>query len=63
MWDESKVLIELELYLLQVLSRVLVGHVGWANVKFKVRTKILKVVIVGKLYECQKERGGEKKNI
>ena len=41
--------------LLQVLVSVLVGHVGRADVKLEIRSKVFKVVVVGQL--CgQRER-------
>ena len=46
-WDKSEVLKEFEFNLLQVLRRVLIGHVGRTNMELKIRAKIFKVVIVG----------------
>ena len=59
-WDKSEVLKEFELNLLQVLRGILVGHVGRTDVKFKIRAKILKVVIIGKFCEGKRERGTER---
>lgn len=36
--------------LLQVVICVLVGHVGWTDVKFEVWAEVLKVVIVWELW-------------
>lgn len=35
--------------LVHVLVRVLIGHVGWADVQLEVRPKVFKVVIVRQL--------------
>ena len=49
MWNESEILKESSFDLVEVVESVLIGHVGGADVKLKVRSKVLKVVIVGKL--------------
>ena len=49
MGQHSQVLKETLLDLLQVLVSVLVGHVGRADVKLEIRSKLFKVVIVGQL--------------
>ena len=49
MWNESKVLKEPSFDLVEIIKCVLIGHVGWADVKLEVRTKVLKVIIIGKL--------------
>ena len=49
MWNESEVLKEPSLDLVEVVECVLIGHVGGADVKLEVRSKVLKVVIVGQL--------------
>lgn len=47
--QHTEVFKETLLDLLQVFVGVLVGHVGWADVQFEVRPKVLKVIIVGQL--------------
>lgn len=47
--QHTEVLKQALLDLLQVLSRVLVGHVGRADVQLEVGPKVLKVIIVGQL--------------
>ena len=49
MWNESEVLKEPSLDLVEVVESVLVGHVGGTDVQLEVRTKVLKVVIVWQL--------------
>ena len=49
MRDESEVLKEPSFDLIEVVECVLIGHVGGADVKLEVRTKVLKVVIVWQL--------------
>ena len=49
MWNESEVLKESSLDLVEVVECILIGHVGGADVKLEVRSKVLKVVIVGQL--------------
>ena len=51
-------LLSSSLYLVEVLGSVLVGHVGGTDVKLEVRTEILKVVVIGQLWEGE-GRGGE----
>ena len=49
MWDESEVLKEPSFDLIEVVECVLIGHVGGADVKLEVGSKVLKVVIVRQL--------------
>lgn len=42
--------------LIHVLQRVLVGHVGWADVQLKVRPKVLKVIVVWQFWGEKKEK-------
>ena len=49
MGQHAQVLIQTSLDLMQVLWRVLIGHVGWTDVELEVRSVVLKVVIVGQL--------------
>jgi hypothetical protein len=48
-WNESEILKEASFDLVEVVESVLIGHVGGADVKLKVRSKVLKVVVVGQL--------------
>lgn len=43
---------------LQVVIGVLIGHVGWADVQFEVRPKVLKLVVVWEL--CGVERTSQR---
>ena len=47
MRDEPEVLKETSFDLVEVVKCVLIGHVGRADVKLEVWTKVLKVVVVG----------------
>ena len=47
MRDEPEVLKETSFDLVEVVECVLIGHVGRADVKLEVWTKVLKVVVVG----------------
>ena len=58
MWDESEVLKEPSFDLVEVVESVLIGHVCGTDVKLEVRSKVLKVVIVGQLWEKGGEEGG-----
>ena len=49
MWNESEVLKEASFDLVEVVECVLIGHIGGADVKFEVGSKVLKIVIVGQL--------------
>ena len=49
MWNESQVLEESGLDLVEVVKCVLIGHVGGTDVKLEVRSKVLEVVIVWQL--------------
>ena len=49
MWNESEVLKKASFDLVEVVECVLIGHVSGTDVKFEVRSKVLKVVIIGKL--------------
>ena len=49
MWDESEVLKEPSFDFVEVIESVLIGHVGGADVKLEVRSKVLKIVIIGQL--------------
>ena len=49
MWNESEILKEPSFDLVEVVEGVLIGHVGGADMKLKVRSKVLKVVVVGEL--------------
>ena len=51
MRQHAQVLKESRLDLVYVVCGVLVGHVGWTNVKLEVRPVVLKVVIVWQLYQ------------
>lgn len=44
--NESEVLKQSRFDLVQVINCVLVGHVGWTDVQFEIRTKVLKIVVV-----------------
>ncbi len=49
MWNESEVLKEASFDLVEVVESILIGHIGGADVKLKVRSKVLKIVVVGQL--------------
>ena len=49
MWNESEVLKEPSLDLVEVVESVLIGHVCGTDVKLEVGSKVLKIVIVGQL--------------
>ena len=49
MRQHAQVLKEARLYLIEILWRVLVGHVGRADVQLEVGPEVLEVVVVGQL--------------
>ena len=57
MWQHSQVLKEASLDLVEVLGRVLVGHVRLRDVQLEVRAVVLEVIVVGQLWRQQTSTG------